>query len=54
MISHARRGFLRQSGALFALAASGYTGSSALAAMGPSDKFDLVVKGGEVLDPART
>ena len=53
MINHARRGFLRRSGSVLALAASGYTGSGALAAMGPSDKFDLVVKGGEVLDPSQ-
>jgi len=53
MINHARRGFLRRSGSVLARAASGYTGSGALAAMGPSDKFDLVVKGGEVLDPSQ-
>jgi dihydroorotase len=26
----------------------------ALAAMGPNDKFDLVIKGGEVLDPSQS
>ena len=38
---------------LLALAAASGTGSAALAAMGPNDKFDLVVKGGEVLDPSQ-
>src|SRR5262245_33708095 len=28
-------------------------GSPALAAMGPDDKFDLVIKGGDVLDPSQ-
>jgi len=36
-----------------AAAASTLTGSSANAAMGPADKFDLVIKGGEVLDPSQ-
>src|SRR6202042_1886717 len=44
-----RRRFLAQSGSLLALAATG----PAFAAMGPNDKFDLVVKGGEVLDPSQ-
>src|SRR5437016_5160023 len=29
-------------------------GGSAFAAMGPDDKFDLVIKGGEVLDPSQS
>ena len=33
--------------------ATGIIGSEALAAMGPTDKFDLVIKGGEVLDPSQ-
>src|SRR5260370_27617964 len=37
--------------ASFALAAAG---GPALAAMGPDDKFDLVVKGGDVLDPSQS
>jgi len=53
MIRDARRKFLRQSGSFMALAATGYAGSSAFGAIGPSDKFDLVVKGGEVLDPSQ-
>ena len=40
--------FLAHSASAVALAAAG---STAMAAMGPNDKFDLVVKGGEVLDP---
>jgi len=28
-------------------------GGPAFAAMGPDDKFDLVIKGGEVLDPSQ-
>src|SRR6267154_2468079 len=37
--------------ASFALAAAG---GSAFAAMGPDDKFDLVIKGGDVLDPSQS
>jgi dihydroorotase len=33
--------------------ALGIGGSRALAAMGPNDKFDLVIKGGDVLDPSQ-
>src|SRR3954462_14714067 len=43
-------------GAIAAVAASGTTGLIARAvqaAMGPNDKFDLLIKGGEVLDPSR-
>jgi len=43
-----RRDFLMSSSA-FALAAG-----PAHAAMGPNDKFDLVIKGGEVLDPSQS
>jgi dihydroorotase len=46
-----RRDFLVTAGS-FALAAA--MGSSARAAMGPNDKFDLVVKNGEVLDPSQS
>ncbi len=44
-----RRRFLAGAGAAAALAASG----SLRAAMGPNDKFDLVIKGGDVLDPSQ-
>ncbi len=37
-----------------AAAASGGLASAARAAMGPNDKFDLVIKGGEVLDPSQS
>jgi len=46
-----RRDFLTTAGTLALTAA---LGSSARAAMGPNDKFDLVVKGGDVLDPSQS
>jgi dihydroorotase len=54
MRAGSRRGFLLGTGAL-ALSASapGIIGRAG-AAMGPNDKFDLVVKGGEVLDPSQS
>jgi dihydroorotase len=45
-----RRHFLSLAGSAAASAVSG----SAIAAMGPNDKFDLVIKGGEVLDPSQS
>jgi dihydroorotase len=45
-----RRHFLSLAGSAAASAMSG----SAMAAMGPNDKFDLVIKGGEVLDPSQS
>ncbi len=53
MHASTRRQFLSYSASALALAASGLAGSGAKAAMGPNDKFDLVVKGGEVLDPSQ-
>ena len=53
MIASTRRRFLAQSASLLALGASGLGGGAALAAMGPNDKFDLLVKGGDVLDPSQ-
>jgi dihydroorotase len=47
-----RRQFLASASAT-ALSAGGLT-HNAHAAMGPNDKFDLVVKGGEVLDPSQS
>ena len=47
MMAVSRRDFLATTGAL-ALAAG-----QARAAMGPNDKFDLVIKGGDVLDPSQ-
>src|SRR5262249_58809992 len=45
-----RRNFLRLTGSAAAAALTG----PANAAMGPNDKFDLVIKGGEVLDPSQS
>ena len=55
MPARSRRQFLASaaSTSVLALAASSPFGSSAFAAMGPNDKFDLVIKGGEVLDPSQ-
>ena len=50
MISFKRRRLVAGMGAAFA---AGIIGSIARAAMGPNDKFDLVIKGGEVLDPSQ-
>jgi dihydroorotase len=44
-----RRDFLSSAGS-FALASAS---TPAFAAMGPNDKFDLVIKGGDVLDPSQ-
>jgi dihydroorotase len=46
-----RRDFLAAAGS-FALAAA--TAGPARAAMGPNDKFDLVIKGADVLDPSQS
>src|SRR5437867_2281844 len=51
MLASSRRQFLARSASLFAL--TGLGSGAAVAAMGPNDKFDLVVKGGEVLDPSQ-
>ena len=48
-----RRDFLFGAGSV-ALCAASATGAGAQPAMGPADKFDLVVKGGEVLDPSQS
>ena len=50
-MSVTRRKFLKHA-APFVLAAA--SGGSALAAMGPNDKFDLVIKGGDVLDTSQS
>jgi dihydroorotase len=49
MAGSSRRNFISGAGA-FALSA---VASSVHAAMGPQDKFDLLIKGGEVLDPSQ-
>src|SRR6266581_7646547 len=54
MSAVSRRDFLVSAGS-FALAIAAATlGGSARAAMGPDDKFDLLIKGGDVLDPSQS
>jgi dihydroorotase len=54
MISHEWKMRRRQLVAgISAAFATGFLGSAARAAMGPDDKFDLLIKGGEVLDPSQ-
>jgi dihydroorotase len=53
MSTVSRRDFLSHAGTL-ALAAALPSTQMANAAMGPDDKFDLVVKGGDVLDPSQS
>src|SRR5437868_14035816 len=53
MSALSRRQFLALTGSATAVS-MGHLGSSAHAAMGPDDKFDLVIKGGEVLDPSQS
>jgi len=48
-----RREFMSQSVSLLALGAVGFGASNAFGAMGPNDKFDLVIKGGEAIDPSQ-
>src|SRR5436305_10101707 len=48
-----RRQFLSRSASVMALGATGLWSAPGRAAMGPEDKFDLVVKGGELLDPSQ-
>ena len=49
MTGFSRRDFLTLSAGAAAAALSG----PAHAAMGPNDKFDLVIRGGDVLDPSQ-
>ena len=51
MSAMSRRHFLAGS---TAAALSGHMVSPVAAAMGPTDKFDLVIKGGDVLDPSQS
>ena len=53
MSTTSRRDFLIGSGAL-ALATAAGSPVGAQATMGPADKFDLVIKGGEVIDPSQS
>ena len=54
MLATTRRRFIAHSTSALALAATGFAGRGAMAAMGPNDKFDLVIKGGDVLDPSQS
>lgn len=51
MANHRRR-FITGLGAAAAVAASGPLSIAVRAAMGPNDKYDLVIKGGDLLDPS--
>ena len=53
MTSIKRRRVVAGMGAAIAAALSGFAQRAAHAAMGPNDKFDLLIKGGEVLDPSQ-
>jgi len=54
MYALSRRNFLELTGSAAAAALSGRFTTPADAAMGPADKFDLVIKGGDVLDPSQS
>jgi len=53
MSALSRRHFLALTGSAAAATLSG-SATPAGAAMGPADKFDLVIKGGDVLDPSQS
>jgi dihydroorotase len=53
MSTQDRRRFVKGIGAAFAAAATGTLSLAVRAAMGPNDKFDLVIKGGELFDPGQ-
>jgi len=53
MVSLKRRQISAGIAAAFATGLYGCATGNARAAMGPNDKFDLVIKGGEVLDPSQ-
>src|SRR5688572_12738460 len=53
MSALSRRNFLALTGAAATTLCQRFT-TSANAAMGPNDKFDLVIKGGDVLDPSQS
>jgi dihydroorotase len=54
MSALSRRNFLALTGSAATAAMSGRLTTSAGAAMGPADKFDLVIRGGDVLDPSQS
>jgi dihydroorotase len=49
-----RRNFLSLTGSTAVVTVTGRFATSARAAMAPTDKFDLVIKGGDVLDPSQS
>ena len=53
MVQPSRRKFVAAAAAVAAYGTTGLIADAVRAAMGPNDKFDLVVKGGEVLDPSQ-
>src|ERR1700694_4120997 len=54
MSALSRRNFLSLTGSAAGAVMSGRLTTSTEAAMGPADKFDLVIKGGDVLDPSQS
>src|SRR6267143_2672872 len=54
MSALSRRNFLELTGSAAVAVMSGRMSGSANAVMGPNDKFDLVIKGGDVLDPSQS
>src|SRR5438552_8340256 len=53
MMALSRRNFLGSVASFASVAASATLPAPARAAIGPDDKFDLVIKGGDVLDPSQ-
>jgi dihydroorotase len=54
MSAFSRRNFLSLTGSAAVATVTGRFATSARAAMAPADKFDLVIKGGDVLDPSQS
>jgi dihydroorotase len=54
MSAFSRRNFLSLTGSAAVATVTGRFVTPARAAMGPTDKFDLVIKGGDVLDPSQS
>ena len=54
MSAFSRRNFLSLAGSAAAASMTGRFADPARAAMTPTDKFDLVIKGGDVLDPSQS
>lgn len=53
MLALTRRQLLAGAGSVFALSATGLCSGTSVFALAPNEKFDLVIKGGEVLDPSQ-